>query len=60
MISIKPSLLKNKMETLGEFLMQRQQEKIHNYQVNVVLPTNYDSEKAYRTIYMHDGGNAAT
>ncbi|WP_286171912.1 hypothetical protein [Gracilibacillus phocaeensis] len=40
--------------------MQRQQEKIHNYQVNVVLPTNYDSEKAYRTIYMHDGGNAAT
>ncbi|WP_205410335.1 alpha/beta hydrolase [Gracilibacillus timonensis] len=40
--------------------MQRQQEKIHNYQVNVVLPTNYDSEKQYRTIYMHDGGNAAT
>ncbi|GGP10653.1 alpha/beta hydrolase [Oceanobacillus neutriphilus] len=40
--------------------MQIKSEKIHDYQVTVVLPTGYDSEKTYRTIYMHDGGNAAT
>lgn len=48
------------MNTGGIQLIQMKSEKIQDYQVNVVLPTGYDSEKKYRTIYMQDGGNAAT
>ncbi len=40
-------------------MLQVQLEKIHHYQVTVVLPSGYNTSNKYRTIYMHDGGNAA-
>jgi predicted alpha/beta superfamily hydrolase len=43
----------------GIRLIQIKTEKIHEYHVTIVLPTDYDETKKYPTIYMHDGGNAA-
>lgn len=40
-------------------MIQMKKEKIANYDVSIVLPTDYDETKQYRIIYMHDGGNAA-
>ncbi|MCD5003534.1 alpha/beta hydrolase [Enterococcus saccharolyticus] len=40
-------------------MLQIKTEKIHDYQITIVLPTIYDESKKYPTIYMHDGGNAA-
>ncbi|MES1041783.1 alpha/beta hydrolase-fold protein [Peribacillus simplex] len=33
--------------------------KIANYEVCVILPSNYDQTKKYRTIYIHDFGETA-
>ncbi|HLQ41044.1 MAG TPA: alpha/beta hydrolase-fold protein [Tetragenococcus sp.] len=40
-------------------MIQIKTEKISRHPVNVILPTDYDSNKKYRTIYLQDGGNAA-
>ena len=37
--------------------MQIKSEKIYDYELSIVLPSGYNTENKYRTIYMHDGGN---
>lgn len=40
--------------------MQIHYKTIHEYQVEIILPTGYDERLAYPTLYLQDGGNGAS
>lgn len=40
-------------------MIQIKSEKICGYELSIVLPSGYNTQNKYPTIYMHDGGNGA-